>query len=128
LEGPLGLSFPPYSPASSAQARDGLLSAAHQHSLSVHPTQLYEAWGSLALAAALFFWLHARKRYDGHVFVVFLGGYATLRFILEIFRADDRGGIAFLSTSQWVGVLLFVVAFLLHKKLKPPVRPQAIAE
>lgn len=117
LDGPFGLSFPPYSPASSAQARDGLLSAAHQHSLSVHPTQLYEAWGSFALAAALFFWLHARKRYDGHVFAVFIGGYALLRFVLEFFRADDRGGIAFFSTSQWVGLLLFGVAVWLHKRL-----------
>ncbi len=116
LEGPLGVSFPPFSPASSAQARDGLLAGAHEHSLAVHPTQLYEAWGSFALAALLFFWLHGKKRYDGHVFAAFLGGYAVLRFVLEFFRADDRGGFFALSTSQWVGLLLVAVAFWLHKR------------
>jgi phosphatidylglycerol:prolipoprotein diacylglycerol transferase len=117
LEGPLGLVFPPYSAASAAQARDGLLHAPHLHSLAVHPTQLYEAWGSFALACVLILWLHGKKRYDGHVFLVFVMGYAALRFVLEYFRADDRGGILIFSTSQWMGLLLMGAAYFAHRRL-----------
>lgn len=119
LSGPFGLSFPPGSAASVAQARDGLLSSSHLHSLSVHPTQLYEAWGCFLLALAMMYLLHPKKRYDGQVFLGFVAGYAGLRFLLEFFRADDRGGLAFLSTSQWMGALLFVAAVLLHVRLRP---------
>jgi len=61
LEGPFGLVFPSFSAASTAQARDGLLRGAHLESLSVHPTQLYESWGSFGLAVLLILWLHGRK-------------------------------------------------------------------
>lgn len=123
---PLALVFPPYSAASAAQARDGLLQAEHLHSLSVHPTQLYEAWGSFALALVLIYWLHPRKRYDGHVFIGFVVGYAALRFILEYFRADDRGGIAMFSTSQWLGLVLIALALTAHRFLRR--RAQARAD
>ena len=122
LAGPGGLSFPPYSAASSAQARDGLLAGSHLPSLPVHPTQLYEAWGCFLLAVWLIVWLHGRKRYDGHVFVAFILGYAGLRFVLEYFRADDRGGIWLFSTSQWVGVLLGGLALWLAARLRAQAR------
>lgn len=114
LDSPLALSFPPFSAASASQAKEGLLAAAHVASHPVHPTQLYEAWGSFVLAAVLTLWAHGKKRYDGQVFVLFLVGYASLRFFLEFFRADDRGGIAWLSTSQWVGVIVVAVAAIIH--------------
>lgn len=117
LDGALGLAFPAYSAASAAQARAGLIAGEHLHALPVHPTQLYEAWGALTLGAALTFWLHPRKRYDGQVFLGFVAGYAALRFVLEFFRADDRGGIGALSTSQIVGLLLVALAWLLHRRL-----------
>lgn len=117
LSAPMGIEFPAFSAASVAQARDGLLEGSRLHSLAVHPTQLYEAWGSFILALLLILWLHGRKKYDGHVFLAFVMGYAALRFVLEFFRADDRGGIAFFSTSQWVGLLLIVFAMLLHRRL-----------
>jgi phosphatidylglycerol:prolipoprotein diacylglycerol transferase len=113
----LALVFPPYSAASSAQAREGLLTGSHLHSLPVHPTQLYEAWSSLGLAALLVLFFHGKKRYDGQIFLIFVMGYAALRFVLEFFRADDRGGIAMLSTSQWVGLLLAAGAYVLHRGL-----------
>jgi phosphatidylglycerol:prolipoprotein diacylglycerol transferase len=33
-------------------------------------------------------------------------GYAALRFGLEFLRADERGGVAGLSTSQWLSIAL----------------------
>lgn len=116
--GAWALRFPPYSAASAAQTRQGLLSAEHFHSLPVHPTQLYEAWGSFALGAFLFFTLHQKKRYDGQVFLAFVVGYAALRFVLEFFRADDRGGFGLLSTSQWVGLILIGAALLAHARIR----------
>lgn len=118
FSGPWALRFPPYSPASAVQTREGLLAAEHLHSLPVHPTQLYEAWGSFALGAFLLLFLHRRKRYDGQLFLSFVVGYAALRFVLEFFRADDRGGIAFVSTSQWIGLLLIGAALAIHARIR----------
>ncbi len=108
------LVFPPGSPASDWQAREGLI---HHHllsSLPVHPTQIYEAGAAFALAGFGILYLHARKRYDGHVFATFVGLYGVLRFIIEFFRSDDRGGFAGLSTSQWIALFMVGGAVLIH--------------
>ncbi len=111
---PWGLRFPSHSPASEKQALLGLVPNSAAVSVSVHPTQIYEAGGCLLLATALLLWLHGRKRYDGQVFFAFVAGYAILRFVLEWLRSDDRGGLLGLSTSQWIGVLLILAAGLGH--------------
>lgn len=116
-DGPLGLSFPPNSPASESQFKQHLLTAMHQTSLPVLPMQIAESALSFAIAAYCLIWLHGRKRYDGHVFVAFVILYAIARFVLEFWRADDRGGVWSLSTSQWIGLLLIGVAVFLHKRL-----------
>jgi phosphatidylglycerol:prolipoprotein diacylglycerol transferase len=111
-DGPFGMSFPEHSAASEKQFREGLLSSKDLVSLPVHPTQLYEAAGSLAIAAFLALWLQPRRRFDGQVMLVFLALYALLRFAIEILRDDDRGALLGLSTSQLIGVaiLAFVAA------------------
>jgi len=111
------LVFPPGSPASEWQAKAGLLEHASQPSLPVHATQIYESAVSFGIAAFLMLYLHERKRYDGHVFIAFVGLYAAARAVLEIWRSDDRGGLGFLSTSQWIGVVLMVAALLVHRVL-----------
>ncbi|MGD8860769.1 MAG: prolipoprotein diacylglyceryl transferase [Myxococcales bacterium] len=103
---PLGMSFPPYSAASEKHFREHLIDSKALPSLPVHPTQLYEAIGCLAIAAVLGLWVHPRKRFDGQVMLAFLGLYAVLRFLLEFIRDDDRGGLLGLSTSQLIGVLI----------------------
>jgi phosphatidylglycerol:prolipoprotein diacylglycerol transferase len=103
---PFAVRFPAWSPASEAQWREGLLPAPHLESLPVHPAQLYEAIGCLAIALVAMLLVHPRKRFDGMVFLVFLALYAVLRFGLEWLRADDRGGIGLLSTSQIVGLVI----------------------
>jgi phosphatidylglycerol:prolipoprotein diacylglycerol transferase len=102
----LALSFPSYSAASEKQFRDGALASKALPSLPVHPTQLYEAAGCLAIAAFLALYLHPRKRFDGQVLLAFLALYAALRFALEYLRDDDRGALLGLSTSQLIGVLI----------------------
>jgi phosphatidylglycerol:prolipoprotein diacylglycerol transferase len=110
---PFALSFPAYSAASEKQFRDGLLQSKALASLPVHPTQLYEAAGCLAIAALLGLWLHPRKRFDGQVLLAFLALYALLRFALEYLRDDDRGGLLGLSTSQLLGVLVLALCAVL---------------
>lgn len=121
----IGLSFPANSPASQAQAKLGELASEHMISHPVLPMQIFESAVSFGISAFLVFYLHGRKRYDGHVFVAFLALYAIGRFILEIWRADDRGGLLGLSTSQLIGVALVGVAIALHKRLSQP--PPAVA-
>lgn len=117
-EGPHSLVFPPGSPASDWQAREGLISNHLLPSLPVHPTQVYEAAAAFALAGFGILYLHARKRYDGHVFAVFIGGYGLMRFVIEFFRSDDRGGVV-LSTSQWIALLMIAGAFWIHYRRSP---------
>lgn len=129
----LGLSFPGGSPASEAQFKLGELARVRDWSLPVHPTQIYESAMSIAIAAFLLLWLHPRKRYDGHVFAAFIALYAVGRGVLEIWRADDRGGLLGLSTSQLIGIALVGVAWLIHKRrapsgsAPPPAKPLAAA-
>lgn len=125
-DGPLGLVFPSRSPASDQQFKAGLLESAFSPSLPVHPTQIYESAGSLILAAVLLLWLHGRKRYDGQIFIAFVAGYAVLRFMLEFWRNDDRGGLLGLSTSQLIGLFLLAAAFAAHRFLVRRLPGQAL--
>ncbi len=125
-EVPWVLSFPPHSPASEWQFREKLLDTPLSESLPVHPTQMYESLAALAIAALTILYVQGRKRYDGQVFVVFLIAYAASRFVIEFWRSDDRGGWLSLSTSQWIGVAMLLVALGIHfgRKLR---RPRALA-
>lgn len=98
--------FPPYSPASEAHYRAGLLSTPAVESLPVLPMQLYEALGCLLVAGFCMLVLHPRKRFDGQIFCVSMAGYAVVRFVLEFFRDDERGAFLGLSTSQWIGLAI----------------------
>lgn len=117
-ESAIAFSFPPHSPASEAQFKAGLLKSAAAWSEQVLPMQIFESAMSLGIAAFCLLWLHGRKRYDGHVFVAFLALYAAGRFVLEMFRDDDRGGLGALSTSQLIGVALIALAGALHLRLR----------
>jgi phosphatidylglycerol---prolipoprotein diacylglyceryl transferase len=129
-ESSLGMSFPPSSPASEAQFKLGELARIREWSHEVHPTQIYESAISIAIAAYLLIGLHPKKRYDGQVFAAFIALYAAGRFVLEFWRADDRGGLLGLSTSQLIGLALVGVAAFIHKKrggAAPPPPPRAAA-
>ena len=115
--GPLGLVFPPNSPASESEFKAHLIDSMGQSSLAIHPTQIYESGASFGIAALLILYVHGRKRYDGQVFLAFVALYATVRFGLEFLRSDDRGSLLGLSTSQLIGVLLVVAAVGCHRFL-----------
>jgi phosphatidylglycerol:prolipoprotein diacylglycerol transferase len=88
-------------------------------SLPVHPTQIYEAAACLAISAFCLVLVHPRKRYDGQVFVSFVLLYAVARFVLEIWRRDDRGGVLGLSTSQALGLAFIALALVTHVIRRP---------
>lgn len=85
----------------------------------LHPTQLYEAAGSLILFLFLN-WKNKRKAFDGQIFWLFLLLYATLRFFIEMFRGDPRGFFVqhLISTSQGVGIFLAILSFFMLSYLK----------
>lgn len=113
-ERPWALRFPGDSPASEWQFREHLLETPFAESLPVHPTQLYESFAALAIAALTILVVQGRKRYDGQVFAAFLALYAFARFALEFWRSDDRGGWLGLSTSQWVSFAMLAAAAVIH--------------
>jgi phosphatidylglycerol---prolipoprotein diacylglyceryl transferase len=85
-----------------------------QLNIRLHPTQLYEAAGGLALFLFLI-WREKRKSYDGQIFWFFLLLYSILRFLIEIVRDDPRGFLfgMFLSTSQTIGIFLAILSLFM---------------
>lgn len=86
--------------------------------INLHPTQLYEAVSLLILFAGLLF-LHKRKSFDGQVGITYLMIYPIIRSIIEIYRGDTIRGFVIddvLSTSQFISILVFIMAILLLKK------------
>jgi phosphatidylglycerol:prolipoprotein diacylglycerol transferase len=83
------------------------------HLEAVHPTQLYEAAGALLLAVALYVTMRRRDRGArggrGATFGWMLVGYGVLRTVLEVYRADPRGGLGPLSTSQLISIPLIAI-------------------
>jgi phosphatidylglycerol:prolipoprotein diacylglycerol transferase len=122
----LGVVFPPGSDAAVAQAKVGLIASRALWSRPVHPTQLYESAGALALAALIAFVVRPRQRRDGDSFLVFCIGYAMLRFALEFLRADERGGVLGLSTSQHLSIVLVAVALASARALRFPASSRTV--
>ena len=120
-QGPLGIRFPAGSPAYLQHKLDGLLPPDAVASLPVHPSQLYEALGDLALFGLL---QYAGSRRPGglppgRMTTLYLAGYAVLRFVLEFWRGDAVRGVYYgISTSQYVAlaVLAGVLVVLLRRR------------
>jgi phosphatidylglycerol---prolipoprotein diacylglyceryl transferase len=85
--------FPAGSAAYAASGAAGPLSAA------LHPTQLYEAAGALAVAAVL---ARVRPRRAGEAFALLFVLYPSLRFVVERWRADPRGTAFAWSLPQFL--------------------------
>ena len=77
----------------------------------VLPTQLFEAaFEFLMFAAMLVFYKKLRK----HFLETYMIGYGVFRFVMEFFRADDRGSTGFfLTPSQLISIIMVVAAVLL---------------
>lgn len=125
----LGIAFPRGSSASEIQFREHLLPHPSLPSLPVLPTQLFEIAGNLLIGLLMICIVNPRKRFHGQTFCISFGLYAILRFAIEYFRADDRGGFFGLSTSQWIGVLFLGVCLALgvmFQKQSKRIKTQAV--
>lgn len=77
----------------------------------VHPTQLYESFGSAIVFAFLYRFYQRHKRFHGQVGALFLIIYGVMRYLIEFFRGDSARGFLFgglLSTSQFICVFLIL--------------------
>ncbi|HEY1584391.1 MAG TPA: prolipoprotein diacylglyceryl transferase [Polyangia bacterium] len=111
--------FPAESLVFQDYAARGALPANADVTPPLHPVQLYEAFGELALFFALSI-LGRKKRWDGQVLVAWLLGYALLRFVVELYRGDAVRKFVFgsLSTSQAFAIVaaLFAMALLAWRR------------
>ena len=83
-----------------------------------HPVQLYEA-AALVVLGVVTLLLPARRA--GVTFLVYLVGYAFIRFVVEFWRGDDieRGFGGALSTSQVIALALLVAgAAVLYRSVQ----------
>lgn len=79
------------SPAWWEHVQSGLIGREATHSLPVHPTQLYESLTGAALLALLL-WARKRQKFRGEIFFLFAFAYGSIRFMLELLRADPERG------------------------------------
>jgi len=89
----------------------------------VHPTQLYEMFGALAILGIVLGLRH-RAMWRGNLMWVTLLLYAALRFIIEFYRGDIRAMVGLLSLNQVVCIAFAVVcgAILARSLLRFPMR------
>ncbi|MBQ1193904.1 MAG: prolipoprotein diacylglyceryl transferase [Lachnospiraceae bacterium] len=85
------------------------------------PTQLVESLFNFILFATLFTYIKKGKPKEGQVLGIYLIAYPIERFLIEFLRGDAiRGKFLFLSTSQWISLLLLPIGiyltFIHHKK------------
>lgn len=77
------------------------------------PTQLFSSIGDFAIAAFLLWYTRKDKeRQEGLATGWYTALYAVGRFIIEFFRDDPRGSVGFLSTSQFIAVIMLVAAIV----------------
>ncbi len=79
------------------------------------PTQLMEA-GFLVILSAVLIAVYLKKPRRGMVTGLYMTLYAVWRFVIEFFRADERGAVGPLSTSQFIS--LFILAFGVYLLIK----------
>ena len=123
----LSVRYPAHSMPWLEQVRSGALAPLSDgslppRSLPVLPTQLFEAAGCLALFALL--WRLFRRlhpvseagkpsRFPGAVAAGYFLGYGAIRFVDEIFRADERLHFGWFSISQSISVALWALGLFL---------------
>ena len=79
--------------------------------IALIPTQLISSVGDFAIAAFLLWYTRkGAKREPGMAAGWYMILYGVGRFVIEFFRGDHRGTVGFLSTSQFISILLLIFA------------------
>ena len=79
----------------------------------LHPTQVYEAGSELLILIFLLVTERKGPTYPGRTFWAYMLFYAISRFVIEFYRADERGVVMGLSTSQFISVVLAPLSLLM---------------
>jgi phosphatidylglycerol:prolipoprotein diacylglycerol transferase len=83
--------------------------------VGVHPTELYEAAGNLAICGILIAFYH-RRRYDGQIWWAYVFLYGALRFNVEFFRGDySVHYFDIFTTAQFMAIALIIVALIANE-------------
>ena len=78
--------------------------------IQVHPTFFYESALNLLLLIFMYLYMKHRK-FNGEIFLIYLGGYGIIRFFIEGIRTDQlKIGNTGIAVSQMLGICLFIFA------------------
>jgi phosphatidylglycerol:prolipoprotein diacylglycerol transferase len=83
----------------------------------LHPTQLYDAGAELLIMILLLLTERRGRQFAGRTFWLYMLLYAISRYIVEIYRGDERGIIAGMATSQFVSILIVPLAIIMLLRL-----------
>jgi phosphatidylglycerol---prolipoprotein diacylglyceryl transferase len=89
----------------------------------LHPTQLYESFAGLLIFAVLL-WQFRKPHGEGHVIGCYLILYSFARVWIEFYRFHEQAPIGPLTTTQWIGVGLFVAGIWLVNRARKQVAAQ----
>jgi phosphatidylglycerol:prolipoprotein diacylglycerol transferase len=91
----------------------------------LHPTQLYDAFGELLIMVVLLTTERRGKAFTGRTFWLYMLLYGINRFIVEMFRGDQRGEWLGLATSQLVSAAIVPLAVVMLLRLSTRARASA---
>jgi phosphatidylglycerol:prolipoprotein diacylglycerol transferase len=77
-----------------------------------YPTQLYSSAVNFILFAFLL-WYYPRRKFSGQIFIFYLLGYSTYRFIIEFFR-ENTIFVGPFSVSQVYALIMLIVGIGLY--------------
>lgn len=76
------------------------------------PTQIFSSIGDFVMAGILICFARKSKK-AGNVGILYMFLYSIGRFLIEMFRSDNRGGLGSMSTSQIISIGILALAVLL---------------
>ncbi len=85
----------------------------------IYPTQLMSAISLFIIFLVLRFYFWPRRKFPGQLIWLYVLIYSAFRFGIEFFRGDAVRGFvfSFLSTSQFISAILFVIAVVMLFRL-----------
>ena len=111
---PWAVQYPPGSYPFVDHVNHGLINVMADHSLPVHPVQLYLSLKGLLLFLLCSYLWHRRRFLPGVLFGIFWVAYALLRFSIEFFRGDPTMNYWRSFTYGQVVCVLILIASLLY--------------
>lgn len=94
----------------------------HSHYAPNHvkllPSQLFMSAGDFVLGAVLL-WYASKNPTKGKISMLYLMLYSIGRFLVEFTRNDNRGAVGAFSTSQFIGIFVFIAGAILYFAVLP---------